>query len=430
MLLKNTAFNLVGFGAPLVVAIVTIPLLLSGLGDEKFGLLALLWSVVSYASVLDLGLGRAVTLRLAAPGVLIDDLRFADIAGTGLLALSALGIGLAALLAAISRPTVDLVGGADPDEIVAAAYAMAAALPFILAASGLRGILEARHAFATINLIRGPLGVFTFLGPLLVLYAAGPRIDLIAWCLTAGRVAAAIAYAVSALGRRRVLYRFNWPELRALARMGGWLSLANAVGLLMGYADRFVIAGALSVAAVAYYATPQELVTKLWIIPSSLTAVLFPALVANLHQPAEIRRLLLASMKLLSVCLFPICAILAFAAHPILALWINPEFAAKSAGVLSVLSLGVFVNSLAHVPSTFLQAAGRAKLVAIIQLLETPVYLAALWFVTVRFGIIGTALVWLTRMVIDTSIMLACSRMLWRASFDKIETPCQTERFQ
>lgn len=430
MLLKNTLFNLVGFGVPLIVAIVAIPLLLNGLGDEKFGLLALLWSIVSYASVLDLGLGRAVTLRLAAPGVLIDDRRFADITGTGLLALSALGIGLAALLGAISRPAVGWVGGADTDEIVAAAYAMAAALPFILSASGLRGVLEARHAFATINLIRVPLGVFTFLGPLLVLYAAGPRIDLIAWSLTAGRVAAAIAYAVSALRRRRVLYRFKWTELRTLAEVGGWLSLANAVGLLMGYADRFVIAGALSVATVAYYATPQELVTKLWIIPTSLTAVLFPALVANLHQPKEIQRLLLGSMKLLTVCLFPICAILAFAAHPILSFWINPEFAAKSAEVLSVLSLGVFVNSLAHVPSTFLQAAGRAKLVAIIQLIETPGYLVALWFVTVNIGITGTALVWLTRMVIDTAIMLACSRLLWRTSFDKTGTLCHAERFE
>ena len=34
---KNIVFNLLGYGAPLVVAVVIIPPLIKGLGEERFG---------------------------------------------------------------------------------------------------------------------------------------------------------------------------------------------------------------------------------------------------------------------------------------------------------------------------------------------------------------------------------------------------------
>ena len=64
-LVRHTLFNLVGLGAPLFVALVSIPMLLQELGVPRFGLLTLIWAVVSYFSLFDLGLGRALTQSLA-----------------------------------------------------------------------------------------------------------------------------------------------------------------------------------------------------------------------------------------------------------------------------------------------------------------------------------------------------------------------------
>ena len=61
-LLRHTAFNLIGLGAPLLVAVGTIPVLIHALGPARFGLLTLIWAVVSYFGLFDLGLGRALTL--------------------------------------------------------------------------------------------------------------------------------------------------------------------------------------------------------------------------------------------------------------------------------------------------------------------------------------------------------------------------------
>ena len=64
-LARNVVWNLLGTGAPLLVAIVAIPLLIQGLGTARFGVLTLAWLVVGYFSLFDLGLGRALTKLVA-----------------------------------------------------------------------------------------------------------------------------------------------------------------------------------------------------------------------------------------------------------------------------------------------------------------------------------------------------------------------------
>src|SRR6266403_3719736 len=65
LLARNTVWNLLGNGAPMLVAVVCIPILIRGLGKERFGVLTLSWALIGYASLFDLGLGRALTQLVA-----------------------------------------------------------------------------------------------------------------------------------------------------------------------------------------------------------------------------------------------------------------------------------------------------------------------------------------------------------------------------
>ncbi|WP_337871671.1 MATE family efflux transporter, partial [Ignavibacterium sp.] len=62
---KNSIYNLFGYILPLLVALVAIPVLLSNLGTEKFGLLNLAWIIIGYFGFFDLGVGRALTKIVA-----------------------------------------------------------------------------------------------------------------------------------------------------------------------------------------------------------------------------------------------------------------------------------------------------------------------------------------------------------------------------
>lgn len=90
--LRNTEWNLAGSELPILVAIVAIPPLIRGLGDERFGVLAIGWVVMAYFVLSDFGIGRATTKYLSE----LDDEAGSDgasaLAWTSLFAHGLLGI--------------------------------------------------------------------------------------------------------------------------------------------------------------------------------------------------------------------------------------------------------------------------------------------------------------------------------------------------
>src|ERR1041385_1581090 len=70
---------------------------------------------------------------------------------------------------------------------------------------------------------------------------------------------------------------------------GAWVTVSNLVGSIMVYIDRFVIGAQVSIAAVAFYTAPYEVLTRLGVIPAALSGALYPALAAA--SPAQARLL-------------------------------------------------------------------------------------------------------------------------------------------
>ena len=56
MIIKNTVYNLLGHVLPLGAAVICIPLIIDGLGIERFGILILVWLIVGYFGIFDLGM--------------------------------------------------------------------------------------------------------------------------------------------------------------------------------------------------------------------------------------------------------------------------------------------------------------------------------------------------------------------------------------
>jgi O-antigen/teichoic acid export membrane protein len=410
-LLRHTVFNLIGLGAPLLVAVGTIPVLIHELGPSRFGLLTLIWAVVSYFGLFDLGLGRALTQQLAVVFSNKEYKTVGPLVGTATVLMAMLGVVAGVLMAAAASWGVGLINDVpDRQEAVNAVYAMALAMPFIVLTSGFRGVLEARHAFGIVNLIRLPMGLFTFLGPVaVVLYGGGPRLDYIAWVLVAGRVIACIVhsyYAWRVLPKERSVIIFRSVLVRPLCISGGWMTVSNIVGPLMGYLDRFVVGAFASAQALAYYATPQELISKFSIVPSALMGVLFPqfAKISTNFSKLTIETLERAASLTTALCM-PAFLLIALCSNEILTSWIDLQFAQSAAQVLALMASGMLINSISFIPLTWLQAANHSKKVALIHVIELPLFCLFLWIGLRDFGILGAAVAWVARIVLDSCLL-------------------------
>lgn len=428
-ILKHSFYNLLGLGLPLLAAVFTIPILIATLGESRFGLLTLIWAVVSYFGLFDLGLGRALTQQLAILLPKKELSRVGPLVATAIGIMAVLGF-IAALAMALFAPQgVDLINAVpDREEAIRAMYAMAFCMPFIVLTSGFRGVLEASHAFGVINAIRLPMGLFTFIGPLVVVLYWQPRLDFIAGVLSAGRVLACVVhwyFAWHVLPKEHGYLKWDSSLIKPLWVSGSWLTVSNVISPFMGYVDRFIIGAIVSATAVAYYATTHELVTKLWIFPGALTAVLFPTFAAQMSRRDPLTwDLFCKAVKWLFIILFPITMTLSILAGELLAFWIKIDFAVQSAILMKIFAFGVLINCMAHVPFTLIQGAGSARLVAIIHLAELPFFILALWLLTSAYGVVGAAVAWLLRMLIDTTLMfLVSAPLLGRSVREMVQMP-------
>jgi O-antigen/teichoic acid export membrane protein len=169
-----------------------------------------------------------------------------------------------------------------------------------------------------------------------------------------------------------------------------------------------LIGAFISVTAVAYYATPYEVVTKLWLIPGALVSVLFPAFSTSFVQDYNRTGILFRhGVKYLFLALFPLTLVIVTMAHEGLDIWLGAEFSHHSTRVLQWLAVGVFMNSLAHIPFALVQGVGRPDLTAKLHLSELPIYLFAVWWLIGAYGIEGAAIAWLARVAVDALILFA-----------------------
>lgn len=420
LLARNVVWSLLSSGAPLLVAIPVMPLLIRNLGTDRFGILTLAWALTGYAGLLDLGLGRALTQLVAKKLGAGEAHEVPELFWTSFLLMVMFGLLGAVILIGLS-PWLShhalKIPPALQDEAVRAFFLLGLSLPVVIASTGLRGLLEAHQRFDLVSTLRVGTGVFTFAGPLLVLPFTH-RLEPVVGILIAGRIVGCLAnfwLCLRVVPELRRGVAWNRPSVGPLLRFGGWMTVTNVVGPLMVTLDRFVIGALLSVAAVAYYATPYEVVTKLLLVPTAVVGVMFPAFSASyVHDKSRAAMLYTRSAKYVFLVLFPIVLLTVGLAANGLTIWLGSEFARHSTRVVQWLALGVLANSLGLVPFSLIQGVGRPDLTAKLHLIELPLYLIGLFWLIRTDGIEGAAIAWSVRTIVDAVVLFLTARYFLR----------------
>jgi O-antigen/teichoic acid export membrane protein len=407
-LARNTVWTLSANCVPLLVGLFAIPVVVRDLGSERYGVLALTWTIAGSFGLFDLGLGRAVTKLVADALTAQQRSRASQVVWTGFWLAAGSGCLAGAALAFVSpwlvqsALTIPVQLRHDSLHVF---YLIALAMPFITSQGVFIGMLAAMQRFGTVGRFTIIQSLFWYIAPIGVLLFTNSLVWIVGILLLGRILSLLVWFSLCAADPKPIVVGFERPRLsllKPLLSFGGWASISTMTGPILLYLDRFLIAAVISVAAVAYFTIPFQIVTKLLLISSAVSGVMFPALAGALVGETERAvRLFEAAARFVVLGLFPIILVILTFAPEGMTLWIGVSFSRHAAWVLRWLALGVFCNGLAHLGFTLVQGAHRPDLAAKLHLAEIPVYVPLLLCALRQAGIDGAAIVWTIRAIFD-----------------------------
>ena len=426
---RNSALYFSSLAVPALAAIFLVPVTVRALGPARFGLLALAWAVADGSGMFDFGLGRA-TVRFVADGTVRGTARVREVILAGLFSQTSAGI-LAGLILFFAAPAlvshVFTISPALLPEAIAMFRVLAFHLPVILCIASLRAALEGAQRFDLSTALRIPSSLASVAVPAIAA-SLGASLPTILWILFAVRFVLAL---LNAEAVRRVLLQRRWgvPQgfttLREMLGYSGWVAISTALGPALASFDRFVVGSVVGVTALGYYTGAAEAANRFLLIPATAFSAMLPALTATDASEGRGRVLVVtrAARRQLEALLIPLCLALFVFAPAILGIWLGPRFGQIAGQSLRILSVGVFLTGLAHLPMALLYGSARPDLPAKINLFQVAVHVPLTILLVRWLGITGAATAWTIRCAEDLILYSwASRRAIGRAPSDALES--------
>lgn len=409
---RATIVNVVGQAVPTVAQIVLVPLYLHTIGEVRYGVVLLAISMLNYFLAFDLGLGRAVTQRIAAlhDGAARNRTFWTALGVTtvtGMIGAGAMFFGGHMLLPSLLKIDNDLLL-----ETQHALFWLALMVPLTATMSVTSGVLQGRNAFVALNVTQVVGTLCVQAAPLLV--AASGRIDIPAM-MAGAFVGRLVGAAISLFAAMRYLpvigrMRLHRSELGPLLRFGRWVSVSQLMVPLLTIVDRLVIGARMGASAIAAYAIPFNFTQRFYYLPMGLNTALFPHF--SKHDEAEPRTLLERAIRGLVAVQTPLLVLALIGLPPFLRLWIGPDIAARAIPVALIFVINIWFNGPVYVSFDYLVARGRPDLMTKFYLVEVIPFIALLWWLVGTLGIVGAALAFLIRSAAEACFCLIVSKTM------------------
>jgi O-antigen/teichoic acid export membrane protein len=392
-----TSFNIFGRIVPMLAALIGIPVIIGRLGDELFGILAIVWVFVGYTTIVDMGLPRGL-IKVLSDNSEEPPRRQIHIISTATVMMLGFGALGGLLIALLSEPLVTSWLKIEPhhhEQAKRSLVIIGLAYPLLVCLGGMRAVLEFQRAFKTLNLYNIVFGSLNYLLPALVVLFYPTLMNVVLVTVLVRLLHTIQLYRVV----RRHYQGYHFPTrimreyVSPLFAFSKWIVGGLVLSTILTVIDRFLIGGLLSMTDVTYYSTPLEILVKLDLIPFALVAVLFPAFaLATAQKTGQVAQMYNLALKLMAVLFALICFFLVFSAETLLTLWIGSEFAANAAPAFRLLTVSIYLVSLCYIAQTLVQGVGKPFLSVVSYLILMVLGLPLTYLLIAGAGIEGAAL--------------------------------------
>jgi O-antigen/teichoic acid export membrane protein len=397
LLVRGSAVNVATLIAGVAVSFFLMPFLIHALGDRWYGLWALVGSITSYYTLLDLGLTSAVTRFLTQAIAREDKTNANAIVVTGLVIFG--GIGVIALLAS---GAVALAAGwflADQAEIalfrrvvLILGADVALAFPFAV----FNGLLVARYRF---DIVSGVQLIALSARALLIVYfvSRGYSILALAVITFAVDLASRLALAAAAWRLSPALKlspaNFRTERARELFGYGKYTFIAASADRIRFHVDAVVVAWFLGLGLVTHYAIAARITQFFMDLMIRAFGVLGPVFmrVDALGDHAKMRHTLLLATRVSTLAAITLASGISIVGEPLIKLWIGEAYG-DAHWPLVILVVAVTFDLMQNPSVGFLYASARHRFYARLNAGEALANLILSIMLVQHYGMVGVSL--------------------------------------
>lgn len=396
--IRGVFFNWLGGACAFVIAFVVTPVLVRGLGNEAYGIWAVVISLTSYYSLADLGLRTAGVKYIAQYAAVQDYESVNKVVATllGLCAmLSLLSLGVAGGVA-LAFPHLFQLDAQGPRvvQLVVLLTGFNVALRILGQVFG--AALAAAHRF---DLLQSNMIAAQVLQAGVMLWIVSSGSGLLAMVLLTNAVTVlreTIQYILARRALRQMVVsprNFDRRLVPMLVRFGG-LNLVHGFAKRASETSGSIIVGiVLGPAMVTFYSIAEALTRKANELNKGIHGVLVSVssrLDAEQRRDGLVQAFLLVSRGLLAVSLTLAIALIALG-RPLIEFWIGPEYAAVTYPLLCLLALAMVASVPATSPRALLTGMNHMRAVAAVGLVELASLIALGVVLTWSYGLTGMA---------------------------------------
>jgi O-antigen/teichoic acid export membrane protein len=407
--LRNLSSTIVAQILPIVSAVGSLPVISARLSPLEFGIYTIFLSLFGFLSILDFGLGRTVvrfvSLHLArhefsaAKAVLF--------VGARLLLCGAAFLSAAGVLAIQLGNFPQDKAGTFQGEYSILSILLVLTTPIFGLTILFRSVLEAKESFGRLGIIQAFVGVLTYLLPALIAWFSG---HVIAACVSMilVRVFGLVVLVIFAYRELPLVFKAERDTAnlaRDIYRYIVWLAISNVVGALIVYGDRFVVALSVPVDRIAYYIAPVELLSKLMIAVGAATTISFPFIVRQINDRARLAIRMEMMDSIVALVLTLVLALATAVSPYLLERCLGTVFMTESGVLTNILLIGIGFQVLNAFGISALAAFAVVRPVAVVHLVEMPLYFVGLYFCSINLELTGVAGAWSTRMILEFIVL-------------------------
>jgi O-antigen/teichoic acid export membrane protein len=408
-ILKNVAINFFGLVLPTFVSLVTVPAYIRTLGVERYGVISLVWTLIGYFGILDLGMSMAAQNHISKARASGDEEESAKVfwsafwlnLATGIIGGLVIYFGAFMYTAYFTKVSPEL-----RHEVYMALPWLAIAIPIANVSWVFAGAINGAERFGIYN-TNQTIGTFLFqLLPLCAAWMIAPNLQNVLAAAVVARLLAAILLGRSTLKvlNIRSIRPPQFGVAKELFSFGGWMLIASVTNMISDSLDRVMLGTGLGARFVTYYTVPQNLVFRLNLLSTAFVRTLFPRLSAVRRDHAD--KIAQQSLEFLNSAFTPIAIVARFALEPFLRLWVGNELAVEAAPVGRILIIAVWLIGQANVTRILIQSQVNPASAARVALFELPFFAGALWFGITHFGVTGAAVAVAGRSLLDYAVLL------------------------